>query len=157
MIALKIPGQEMKTLMHHLLKEETFDVFEVRDVSIRSFIQFDVHGLLFEEAESDDETAAERRKFALWRDVRPYIFNIIKGAKRPRGMKFVFSLPSNKAKEITPLAAVLFLNLSFDNGELLITSGLTKKEFSLDKSADQLWDEAIRRFFRKNKIAVEEI
>jgi hypothetical protein len=156
MIALKIPGGEVKTMMHHLLKAETFDAFELREVAVRSFIRFDANGLLYEEKQEEENTG-ERRKYALWCDVRPYIFGLIKGGTRPRLMKFVFSLPNEKAKALTPLASVLFLNITFENNEILITTGLQTKEFSLDKGPEQAWDDAVRRFFRGHKIAAEEI
>lgn len=155
MIALNIPESEVKGLMNKLLKEETFDIFEIRNVNINSFARFEINGLLDADYQTEDEKDEENKskRYSLWGGIRPYVFNIIKGAKRPRSMKFVFSVPHGKMAEISNLASVLFLNITFENGEILITTGITNKEFSLDKSQDNKWDDYVMQFLKNNNIA----
>ena len=49
----------------------------------------------------------------------------------------------------------LFLNITYQNEEILCTSGVSLKTFTLDKSLDRIWDDMMLRFFAARSIAVE--
>ncbi len=49
----------------------------------------------------------------------------------------------------------LFLNITYQNEEILCTSGVSLKPFTLDKSLDQIWDDMMLRFFAARNIAAE--
>ncbi len=153
MLALNIPQSEIKCFMNMLLKEEVFDKFEVRSAVINSFIQFNIDGLL----EIKEETESSVKNYISWKKLRPYIFNIIKGSPRPRIMKLVFSLPRDNMQKLADGASAMFLNILFESGEVLITTGASQKVFSLDKSVEAIWDEYIKKFCKKNNIPVSYI
>ena len=44
----------------------------------------------------------------------------------------------------------------FDGKQLLCTTGTSLKIFTLDKQLDRVWDEMVRKFFRKNQVAFED-
>ncbi|WP_461823275.1 DUF5721 family protein [Blautia stercoris] len=48
----------------------------------------------------------------------------------------------------------LYLNLQYDGTSLICTTGTSMKLFSMDKSLDLLWDEAVITFFKKHQIAM---
>ena len=50
----------------------------------------------------------------------------------------------------------LYLNCQFDGKQLLCTTGTSLKIFTLDKQLDRVWDEMVRKFFRKNQVAFED-
>ena len=75
MILISIPESNVKDFMKKLLKETLFDNFEINGVEIISFTKFEISGKLYEDNE---------RKNCTWRELRPYIFNIIKGTQKPK-------------------------------------------------------------------------
>ena len=46
----------------------------------------------------------------------------------------------------------MYLNIRYENGELYCVTGTSVNFFTLDKSLDMEWDEAMKEFFRKKGI-----
>ena len=46
----------------------------------------------------------------------------------------------------------LFLNIQFKNNELLCTTGIFSQVFTLDKTSETTWDNAVLDFFRYHQI-----
>ena len=76
-------------------------------------------------------------------------------------MKFVFLLsPVNAAKTIlqtdTGFSAEdisgIFLNLTFRDGQMVLTTGVSYRTFSLDRSFDNAWDTLAARFLEHHGI-----
>ena len=81
-------------------------------------------------------------------------------------MKIVLMLPAKSIEKLLEKSSVflnpsdingLYLNIKFENNDLIYTTGTSIKVFSLDKSLDQLWDERAKAFMRQKGIAVEEL
>ena len=51
--------------------------------------------------------------------------------------------------------ANLTMNISYVQGELLVTTSCSERTFSLDKSLANAWDSWVLAFLRKMEIAVE--
>ncbi len=51
----------------------------------------------------------------------------------------------------------IFLNLTFQNGQLLLTTGISYASFSMDHTLDQEWDLLVKKFLNKYAIAFEEL
>ncbi len=151
MLALKIDGTEIKKFMNSLLIENTFDEFEFREAVISSFVRFEIDG------KPPAGTPDEEKKYSPWTEVKPYIFNIIKGKTKPRQMKFVFSYPYEKTEEFNAQAKALFLNILFENEAVLITSGCQTKVFTLDKGVESAWDSYVKSFFVLKGTAFAEV
>ena len=101
----------------------------------------------------------------MWEDVQAQCFSMIRGKRTPLNFKIVFQLSASNVEKLlmqscVPLKAEdiygLYLNCQFDGKQLLCTTGTSLKIFTLDKQLDRVWDEMIRKFFRKNQIAFEE-
>ena len=151
MLALKINNNaDVKTFMNKLLAENVFDFFEFREAVISSLIRFE----LYRERRKNDDTE-ETDDPTLWEKIRPYIFNIIKGGKKPKSMNIVFSFPTERIAEIDGTARALFLNIIFEGEGLLITTGRAAKSFSLDKAAEAAWDEYAEKLLKGMGIAFE--
>ncbi|MDR1066897.1 MAG: DUF5721 family protein [Clostridiales bacterium] len=148
MLALKIDKSEIKSFMNVLLRQDAFSEFETRGVEISTFADFSINGA-FDENYSSDE---RKEVHCLWKRLQPYVFNILKGAARPKLLKITFSLPASKLPVIHENAASCFINLVYQNGEAVCSTAVSQKSFSLDKSVDVAWDESVLAFFRKNKI-----
>ena len=150
MLALSVPEDGVKLFMQKLLKEDVFDLFEVRTVVISTFVRFEIA-----EEKQKLENEDPKRQICHWGKIRPFVFSILKGQKKPDYIKTVFSFDTSKTCEIADGAAALFLNMTFDGVKVLITTGMAQKTFSLDKSPEKRWDEYISGFLKDAGIEFE--
>lgn len=147
MLRLRIPKPEIKLLMNKLLREDTFDDFELRQAQVFTFAKF-----FIEDTGEQAETKVD------WRVIRPIVFNIIKGNKTPSVIKIVFSLKKDRLAEICPEATVLFINILYENDEAFITTGFSAKTFTLDRKPEHICDDYVTAFLSSKGInAVEDI
>ncbi len=149
MLSVTIPATEIKIFMSKLLKEEVFDDFEVRGVEVVSLTKFEMSGTLERDAVKD----GQRRYFCYWHELKPFVFDIIKGRERPRAMKIIFSVPPDKTEAIHANAASLFLNIIFEGEAVHATTATSQKTFALEKSLDTAWDDYVKVFLRDKGIA----
>ena len=157
MIALNV--QDVKDFMARLLISEEFDSFWLCEASITTFSTFQIDGTLRPEFFDTEEAEAH----CLWQEVKPYCFSIIKGKKTPLSFKIVFQLSRQASEQLLLKNASswsindiygLYLNLQYDGTSLICTTGTSMKLFSMDKSLDLIWDEAVITFFKKHQIAM---
>jgi len=141
-----------KNFMNMLFRSYIFDNFEVREVSIKTFINFEINCTLNKEYYSLTEQENIKNQYCLWKDLKPVVFQIIKGNRQPKFIKFIFSLDEVKTQQFDSQAKALFLNVTFDSGKILCVSGCSQKNFSLDKKLEIKWDEYIKEFFYINNI-----
>ena len=137
MLHIKIEQPQTKSVMNKILKEDSFDGFDIRSAVICSFARFEITGVADRDTEGE-ETA--KKQFCKWGELKPYVFNIIRGGQKPKLFKLVFSLDTERTEADFPGAAALFLNVSFERDEINITTGTAQKTFSLDKTVENTWD-----------------
>ena len=87
--------------------------------------------------------------------LRPVFFELIRGRHTPLYLKFVFLLsPSNAKKTILSSdtgfvpddISGIFLNLTFRDGQMVLTTGVSYRTFTTDHSFDIAWDTLAARF-----------
>ena len=167
MIALKIP--EVKNFMNQLLCAETFDNFLLQDAVIQKDITWNVDGRLHTDFYNKEELEAlslTGLSFLPFGKVRSHCFDLIKGKRAPSYFKFVFLLsPANLTRTVeqthTSFSAAdisaMFLNLKFQNDELTLTTGVSYRIFSADKSLEHEWDRMVKLFLKNHEITYEEL
>lgn len=164
MLALRIT--DIKGFMNQLLIGDTFDSFPISEASITTFNTFSIDGIInrdFFDTDMQNILDQNGQVYSLWKEVKPFCFSIIRGKRTPLHFKIIFQItPSQLSaltgeKESTVFANIssLFLNIQYKNNLLLCTTGTFQKSFSLDKSAEQLWDQIVQNFFRARNIASE--
>ena len=155
MIAVALDTTAVKGFMGRLLREDVLDQFEVRGVELGLNIRISINGA--QEAPETDETESPKAAgYVSWETLRPMIYDIIKNGSKPKLIKIVFSYKAQQAKEIHANAAALFLNMVYENDTVYFTTATAQKEFALDKSLDDSWDQWVRSFFLQNNIAVSD-
>ena len=155
MIAVTLDTAEVKGFMNRLLREDILDQFEVRGVEMAQSTRISINGALETPTENtDSEAKPSSPGFITWEALRPLIFAIIKTGVKPKQIKIIFSKKTQEAKELHQNAAALFLNMIYENDTVNFTTATAQKEFSLEKSLDDSWDEWVRGFFMKNSIVV---
>lgn len=163
MIAVQI--QDIKDFMSKLLLGNAFDSFWLSEASITTSVSYTIDGFLHSEFYDTQEAELlqeEGRTYALWRDMKPFCFSVIKGKKTPLSFKIVFMLSKKNTQKLLASSKLsyqledifgLFVNFQFDGQYLTCTTGTSLKTFSLDKSLDRVWDEMILKFFKQQQIS----
>lgn len=156
MIALTI--KSLKNFMNRLLISDTFDTFQVSEVSITTFATFSIDGAMhqdFYEPGTAEYMEASGQRLILWKDIKAYCFSIIKGKRTPLSFKFVLQLPRDEVElliaksdlSISPEDVFgLFLNCQYNGEVLTLTTGTSLRIFTLDKSLDKAWDQMLQDF-----------
>ena len=164
MIALQI--QNIKNFMNKLLLSPTFDNFLLIEGSIVTHSTFRMEGRLhrdyFTTEELEQESFADR-EFSLWKEMKPFCLELIKGKKTPLSFKFTFQLSKeNTARLLTSCGITslhpenisgLLLNVRFEHGELCCITATNLNLFTLDKTLEHAWDEMIKRFLKQQEIS----
>ena len=48
----------------------------------------------------------------------------------------------------------LYINVQYENHEMICVTGTSMKQFTMDRTLENEWDENVRKFLRKNGVAV---
>lgn len=168
MIAIRIRGQ--KNFMAKLLTKDIFDNYLLEEATIETFNTFTIDGKLnrdfFAGSEGFDngaDTALLSDQFSSWSMIRPICLNLIKGKQTPLSFKFVLLVDRCskeeflRAKEIDMQADQVSFGIiiKFSSGEVQITTGISHKTFTMDKTAEKAWDAYIPSFLDSNGIDYE--
>ena len=157
MIALQV--QDIKSFMSKLLIGTDFDAFWLSEANITTSVTYTIDGLLhpdFFDTQEAELLQAEGREYALWKDIKPLCFSIMKGKKTPLHFKNTEKLLLGNHVPLT-LDDIfgLFVNFQYDGTHLTCTTGTSVKTFTLDKTLDHVWDELVQKFFKQQQIPYE--
>lgn len=167
MIALELTN--VKEFMTTLLKTETFDHFLLPEAVITEAASYVIDGHIQKNFYTNEELA----ELSLTNDnvlpfhmLRGKCFDLIKGKKTPSYFKFVFMLSSeNLEKTLASISSSyttndlsgIFINIKYQNQLLTLTTGISYRIFSTDKSLETEWDKLVLRFLNQNNISFEEM
>ena len=140
-----------KLFMNHLLKENLFDSFEVRKITLHTFHKLHMGGARNMDFYTDFEKES-LSEYISWREIKPYIFDLIKGKKSPTYFKIILSTSSEDTKAISSEISTFFLNITYKENIIQCTTGTAYSTFSLDKTPESLWDEKIKKFLISNQL-----
>lgn len=153
MYAFYIEGEQIKKFMNCLFRTDMFDKFLVRGTEISTFTDFTVSGI----TNKNYYDAPPEQGYCFWKELKPIIFNIIKGDKTPSHMKIVLSITKEEAEKVHPNCAAAFLNIIYENNVVTFVSGCSQKSFSPDKSHEDSWNSIIKDFFSKTDLTINTI
>lgn len=163
MISIQI--LELKSFMSKLLSSTMFDQYLVNEVSITTFNTFSIDGSISKTYYSEiekEENPSFSLEFSSWSQLKSYCFEIIKGKKTPEKFKFIFQLPVTEVSSLLvendsslPNSQVktFVLTIKYDGQSVSCVTAVSYHTFSLDKSADSIWDKAFLRFLEQNNIS----
>ena len=162
MISLKI--LEMNRFMGKLLKGEKFDGFLLKEGFLRANIEYRFQGQLFPEYFDTAEQEKLEEKYISWGELRPTVFELIKGKRTPLAFSFTLVLSGSDTATFLAKRQVnvgedspsLFLQIRFEHGVGHIVTGTARNIFTLDKSLDETWDAEVRQLMKSMELTVEE-
>lgn len=159
MIALQIT--ELKTFMGMLLKNTTFDDFLLQEATLQMAISYVIDGHIHGEFFEEQERLEGSPDFISYGEVRPTLFELIKGKRTPLGLQLVLQLSPERSTILFPdglsnhAIKGLILNIRYDGNKVIITSGINYASFSLDKTPELIWDEALMNMLSQANITFE--
>lgn len=160
---------DLKNFMNKLLLSDHFDCFLLEEGTIVTANTFRIDGHVqkdfYTKEEQEDKTLCPY-DFSLWKDIRPFCFQIIKGRRTPLSFKFVLLLMPEPMERILAsgnfsdsgnLVKAFTLTVKYDGSCLTLITGLSTVTFLMDKTPEQLWDNAFLKFMNNKQLAWEEI
>ena len=164
MIALQITST--KNFMNHLLVADTFDPFLVEEATISTALTVTIDGHINKDFYPAEERSADCIPWELqsWSKIKGLCFDLIKGKHTPLYFKFVLHMQPDKAAAMLTKAQVdpdviraLVLNIRYDGEKTILTTGCAYQTFTMDKSADTVWDKALKKYLDLKGISYEEL
>ena len=147
--------------MGKLLGSDQFDAFLVSEASLTTFTTFQIDGTFHRDYFGTDDTGEETPQVLTWKQLRPHMFELVKGRYTPLNLKVVFRLADYNVEKLLAQSGVslhvrdvagLFLNIRYASGKISCVTGSSLRTFTLDKSLDQAWDDMVRRYLRQCRI-----
>ncbi len=148
--------ENKKVFTEKLFIGNDFDNFLVSDVEICMGNTFTISGKINKSFYTDEELAEmTEMDYVNWAHIKPICFGIIKGKKLPTKFKMVFQLSKDNLEKTLESSGLsyttedvnaLFLNIRFEKDVLVCTTGLSMKEFTMDKSLEEYWDKTVQKF-----------
>ena len=164
MIAVKCP--EVKEFMNHLLRFDTFDDFELVEATVMKDYTVTLDGKLNREyytEEERQERGLSEAQYIPYGDLRPVLFEHIKGKRTPLLMKLTLSMPKEKAlgllrgenfSQESQISQYL-LQIRYDGNGLYVTTGVNYTTFSMEKNLEHEWDHYVPEFLKSQGIYSE--
>jgi len=162
MIALEITN--IRDFMTKLLLSDTFDHLQTVEVSVTTYNTFHIDGSIHPEYYTDETPEAVTDRYSLWKDIKPFCLSIIKGKRVPLHFRIIFILGTadmetlfrqHDVSSLIPDINSLAMTVNYDSLILSCTSGISLRTFSLDKTAEKLWDQCLTKFFEQHDIPYE--
>lgn len=162
MISLKI--LEMNRFMGKLLKGENFDGLLLKEGFLRTSMEYRFQGRVFREYFDTEEQDKHTEDYTYWGEVKPFVFELVKGKRTPLAFSFTLLMAKNETAELLAKRSVnvgedspsLCLQIRFEHGVGRIITGTARNIFTLDKSLDEAWDAEVRQLLKAMELAVEE-
>lgn len=160
MIALKI--DDVKQFTSKLFVGTTFDKFLVREVTIVTYNSFSIDGHIKQGYYTDEELEENKiEDLSSWAVLKPFCFSLIKGKKLPGSFQIVLQIApkdveiflahSQLAIPVNQITG-LYVNIRYEEGTITCVTGTSISFFTLDKSLDTEWDEAVKLFLKGDGI-----
>ena len=165
MLALALTNK--KDFMNKFLKTEIFDHFLLQEGIVVSFASYVIDGTITKGFYTDteaEELGIKTFHFLPFSILRPRIFDLIKGKKAPSSFKFVLMLsPENQKRTMERIGSsytpadisAMSMNIKLQNQMLTLTTGISYRIFSTDKTLEPEWDKFVRQFLSQHDISFE--
>lgn len=167
MLALEISST--KQFMNCLLAGDCFSSFLLESASVTTFNTFTIDGRIHRDFyDSDEQASHENTKydFSPYLSVQEYLFTVIKGSRTPLQLKVTLLLNPDATEKLLQnetctvskeQIAGFVLNIKYDGTKITLTTAISYSGFTMDKSAEPIWDTAFKKFLAAKDIKFEEI
>ena len=149
MIALHL--LETKDFMNKFLTGDLFADFLLLESTITNGITYAIDGRLSKDATEEQKSQSPDGMIAM-HAIRPMLFQMVKGTQTPSYMKFVLALSGSSMMQLlngisattaTSDIRNLCINITYQNQQLLCTTGVSYSTFCKDKVLENEWDRVV--------------
>lgn len=157
---------DIKLTMSMILLKNTFDGFFLEEAEVFTYAKLVLNGRRNKKWYEGEETLDRdfSTELVRWREVKHIFFEYIKGKKTPDIFKIslkadekiaeIFLKDSGFYERYIEEKPELHLQLRYEKKELCVVTGIYNNSFTLDKTVENAWDEAVVKWFIKNNISV---
>lgn len=147
--------EDAKQFMNELLVAEKYDSFYMYELRLRTGLDYYINGKNNIEF-YDTEEVGTLNDYVSWGTIKKTVFDLIKGKRLPISFKLILMFNRENIERLVEMnnlpfkledIGALFFNVYYEKGELTVTTGTSIKTFSLDKSLDNIWDEAVEKYY----------
>lgn len=165
MIALKV--LEVKAFMGKLFQKNDFDGFLLSEAEVQTAAGYKINGHRSRSFYTEEEFAKlPETDFLRWEELKPLVFQMIRGSRTPQQLSVVFRLPGAKLEELRESSCArvkpeeiegAYLNIRFQAGELRLVTAVGYQTFVADKALEREFDFFIREFLKAKELVFEEM
>ena len=146
--------KSVKKMMSGLLINNVFDEFLLNSLKLTTMVEYEIDGT-YNKLWGDYDN-----QYIRWKDIKPMVYELIKGNKTPTRIKAIMIAPINNMlggieSGLPSEQDGYVLNIKYENDELAITSAVSYKTFSLDRSKEKAWDDKVEKLLINNDIEFE--
>ena len=157
-----LTADSSKDFMGKLLVSDAFDSFLLQEANIITSVTHTVSGRIHADFYTEEERLSHTGEFIPWSEIRPLIFESVKGKNTPLSLRLTLCLKKEAMDALmqkkNPEAAnaglrALVINIRFESGAVAIMTGTSYDSFVLDRSAEEIWDETVKQFLLSKEIS----
>lgn len=159
MIALRLT--EVKQFMNALLLGDLFDPFLFSEGSLTLETNWEFDGIIRPGYYSEEELASlslTGSRYLPWKYMKNRVLSLIRGSHTPSAFHFTLLFPPEETRSLlSEEGATCLLTLRFRADSLSLVTGFSRATFSMDRSAEQIWDDHVHKYLKNKSILFEEM
>ncbi len=148
--------EDIKTYMNELLVNDKYDSFYLYEVRLKTSLDYYISGKINKEFFDSDAEMEDVEDYVKWGEVKQTIFDLIKGKRLPISFKIILMFNRDNIERLVEMNNVpinpedvsnLSMNIYYEGGKLLVTTGTSLKVFTLDKTLEHIWDDTVGKYY----------
>ena len=148
--------EDIKGFMNELLINEKYDSFYLYEIRLKTSLDYYISGKVNKEFYDTDEEKEDLEDYVSWGEVKHTIFELIKGKRLPISFKVVLMFNRENIERIIEMnnlplrledVSNLSMNIYYEGGSLLVTTGTSLTVFTLDKTLEHIWDDTVGKYY----------
>lgn len=155
------PVEEIKEFMNELLVNERYDSFYMFEARVKTALDYYISGKYnMEFYDNDDKELMDEpgdiTEYVCWKDIKHTVYELIKGRRLPISFKIILMFNRDNIIRLVEMNNLpirpedicgLYMNIYYENGEMLVTTGTSLGIFTLDKTLENLWDDTVAKYY----------
>ena len=142
--------------MNELLVNDKYDSFYLYEIRLKTSLDYYISGKINKEFFDTDDEMADAEDYVNWGEVKQTIFDLIKGKRLPISFKIILMFNRDNIERLVEMNNIpinpedvsnLSMNIYYEGGKLLVTTGTSLKVFTLDKTLEHIWDDTVGKYY----------
>lgn len=148
--------EDIKGFMNDLLINEKYDSFYLYEIRLKTSLNYYISGKVNKDFFDTDEERNGIYDYINWGEVKHTVFELIKGKRLPLSLKIILMFNRDNIERIIEMNNLamrledvgnLSMNIYYEDGKLLVTTGTSLKVFTMDKTLEHLWDDTVEKYY----------